>query len=404
MSYSLKDVLGGLLPEIEEKESLHRTDLVERPNEQIKLYSVANESIDAQKTQKDPTDDLEELVVGPEGIERVSELLSGYIIWCSDTQQMWYAHDKLCLDKNFIYREDLEIAEISNGMVDSETTVVKFFNDRAGFLSSKILTRKTCYILDIPGNETYEVYYDSAYPSIHYGKATPQGMFIHKYENRFHRDMAMIALDKFYSEQSGREAGEYTKKKFAQNEAVIITDGAWMKNTCSSAYYYIDNTSVIKMVEGVIPSEPDQAVLISEINAAYNALSMCIARKKTKIKYYYDNTSILNVFRNRKMEYVEEVKRYKELLETMSTTGFNVLFIELHPKTDEEKDTLNKALVFFHNSCDAECRLMSDVMKKDYKSFIDSDVKGVSYSEFKASVKPKGQPKNNGQRRPQQRR
>jgi hypothetical protein len=256
-----------------------------------------------------------------------------------------------------------------------------------------VQTRKTCYILDIPGNETYEVYYESNYASLKYGMATPTGTFIHKYPNRFHRDMAILELDKLYSESSVKKASKQIEKALKPNEAIVISDGAWLKNVCASAVWYIDATSAIKMTEGIIPTEQDQAVLIAEIRGATNAFQLCMAKGKKKIRYYYDNTSILNVFRNRKTEYIEEVKQYKELLEEMDRNGYQVTFIELHPKTGEDRIDDNKALLFFHNSCDAECRSMTDIFKKDYKSYAGVDEKeGKSYSTIKSEFKPKGKP------------
>lgn len=398
MGYTLKDILANVveLPQEEENEKLHRTKkITERPNDEVKLYSIAQENAEVIKTQADPTDDLVEVGVGSENVEKLVGIESGYLIWCQDTLQMWYAHDKTCLDKNFIYRDDLKILEVHNNK-----EAVAFYDEKASQYNPGIVTRKACYLLDIPGNETYEVYYDTTYPNVHYGKVTPSGMFVHKYKDRFHRDMAILNLDKIYSEASGRQAGKFTAKKFKPNEAVIISDGAWMKDSCTSAHYYIDNASVIKMVEGTIPSELDQAVLISEITAAYNALMMCYMRKKTYITYYYDNTSILNVFKNRKTEYIEEIKRYKDFLEQMDKEGYRIIFVELHPKTDDNKDDINKALVFFHNSCDSECRIMADTIKKDYKSYLEENpTNPKDYRTMRQENKPKGRPKYQGNNR-----
>lgn len=388
MGYDLKDLLAGV--EVAQ-EQLHRNkkEFI-RPDSAITLQSIAKESKVHAKTQKDPTDDLIELPAGCDEIVFTGEFkLDSYAIWDAHTKQTWYAHDEACLNKNFIYRDDLEIQQLP-----SIECLESFYAKHNASVTPGILTAKFCYILDIPGNETYEVYYESNYPSLKYGKATPSGMFVHKYANRFHRDMAILELDDLYTTSSTKAAAEITAKKFKQNEAIIISDGAWMKEVVSSAYYYIDAESVIKMCEGCLPSDKDQAVLISEIKAATNALLMCKARGKKVIWYYYDNTSILNIFRNRKMEYLDEVKKYKELCEELLTTGHKVTFIELHPKTDDNKDSLNKALTFFHNGCDSECRIMCDIVKKDYSKFaMAADRTGKGYAEVKQEFKPKGQPR-----------
>lgn len=388
-------VKGEYTPEPESE--IHRSrEPKGRPTEQVELLAVSKESKAHIKTQRDPTDDLLELKAMP--TEEAFELMLeagggvGYLVWCPITMQAWYAHNKLCLDQNFIYRDDLEIL-----CIEGTTEAYTWLTERIGELNFGIITCKKCYILDNPGNETYEVYFDSNYPSIKYGKATPQGCFVHCYPNRFHRDMAILELDELYSNSSNKQAGKLTAKPFAPNEAIIVSDGAWMKDTCSFSFYYLDSKSVIHCTEGTIPSEPDQAVLISEINGAYNALKKCMERAKGVITYYYDNTSILNVFKNRKTEYIEEIKRYKDLLEKMFNLGYKINFVELHPKTGENRDTDNKALQFFHNRCDSACRDMADVFKKDYRAFTTNGSKdGKTLAQVHDESKPK--PRNNNNR------
>lgn len=397
MSYSLKDVVNDNVEAVEK--APRKKDVVERPDSEVQLGSLDSEIHEYVKIQKDPTDDLVLLPRCRAGWEPntffkylIDNKPEGYLVWCEDTEEMWWAHDKHCLDANFIYREDLVIVEITS-MEQAEA----FYDEKTADLRPGVHTCKVQYILDNPGNETYEVYHDSNYPTTHYGKATPTGMFIHRYTNRFHRDMAILTLDKEYSNSSHKEAAKLTAKKMGADEAIIISDGAWLKEKASCCFFYLDNLSVVKMTEGTLPSDADQAVLISEINGAFNALSFCKARGKHSIKYYYDNTSIVNIFRNRKMEYLDEVKRYKKLLEDMLNEGYDVTFIELHPKTDENKDAENKALIYFHNTCDAECRQISDIIKKDYKAFAnDSNKQGKTYNQIKQDFKPKGKPANRG--------
>ena len=214
--------------------------------------------------------------------------------------------------------------------------------------------------------------------------------------------MAILELDNIYSDTSKKEAGKMTKKKIGQNEAIVISDGAWMKEVSTSSVVYLDSERVLKCTEGRLPSDADQAVLISEIKGAIMALEFCKAFGKKRITYYYDNTSIVNVFRNRKTEYLEEIAEYKRLLESLQALGYQVNFVELHPKTGENRDTENKALMFFHNGCDAECRNMSEIFKRDYRSYAaDGSTDGKTYSKIKEEFKPKGKPKqNNGYKKP----
>ena len=400
MSTAMRDALKNagieLTAEDEKKEeqvreNKHRAKTeVHRPDQEYKLRAITEEEFERKKYQKDPTDDLIEIKVGAE-IGQIQDMVKdagGYAVWCADTLQLWYAPTQLCLDQNFIYRSDLQIFN-----VDTSADLWKAYEDFLSRVNPGIITKKRCYILDNPAAETYEVYYDADYPSVKYGKATPNGMFIHKSDNRFHRDMKIIELDKLYADSSRKEAGELIYKNMPADEAIVISDGSWMKETCASAMYYLDNTCLIKLAYATLPTEADQAVLIAEINGAIQALSMCRIKGKKKIKYYYDNTSIINIFRNRKMEYVEEIKAYKQLVEEMDAEGYDVEFIELHPKTGEERDKANAGLMFFHNYCDKECRELSDIFNKDYKQIAAAGGQtGKSYKQVKSDFKPKGRP------------
>ena len=388
---SLKDVLKGIHIEEEEKAPDRVKMITERPKDEIKLEKLYDEKFVPKKSQLDPTDDLVEIENGIESQSIFEDLVKseGYLVWCADTHQTWYAYDKLCLDSNFIYRLDLEIVEVNDN-----ATAYYWYKERGGSYQNGIIERKTCYILDMPGNETYEVYFDSNMPMLKYGKATPNGSFVHKYPNRFHRDMAILTLDKLYSESSKKAASKKIRQELKDNEAVIISDGAWMREVCSNAFWYLDNESAVKFTEGHLPTEVDQAVLISEIKGATNALRYCMMMEKKKIHYYYDNTSIVNIFRNRKQEYIEEVKTYKDLLEKMDKEGYSVEFIELHPKTDKEHAEDNLALMYFHNSCDSECRIMCDIFKKNYRdNAIQDGNTGKTYKQVKQEFAKK--PTNN---------
>ena len=383
--------------EQEVRDMKHRTKtVVERPTDEYKLNSITIEPFERKKYQNDPTDTLLEVAGGLTNDDFTS-IIADYcdgvgipyaVVWCNDTLQTWLAIDKLCLDQNFIYREDLEII-----IPEKLSEIVEFYSQRGANVNPGIVTRKTCYIIDSPANESYEVYYDTNYPALKYGKATPNGMFIHKCRNRFHRDMKIIELDNLYNAESADCASKLTKKPLGENEAIIISDGCFLQDTCACAYHYLDSSTLIKFAQGIVPTEATQAVLIADLCGATSALEMCYAKGKKSITYYYDNTSIINVFRNRKTEYIQEVIAYKELVKKMDAEGFDIKFVELHPKTGDDRDQTNKALMFFHNYCDKECTDMARIFAKDYRSIAMSDnSEGKTYQQVKKEFAPKGRP------------
>jgi len=382
---------ADLPEEKEEKKANHRHTDMKRPEEEVNLLSLALEDTEYRRHTADPTPDLIEVKNGltPDELPKATE--DAYLVWCEWSRQTWFCPTKKCLNQNFIYREDLLIEK-----TDTQEALENFYHDHGGIHNPGIISTRKCYILDDPANESYEVYYDSAMPSLKYGKATPNGMFVHCYDNRFHRDMAILELDDLYSNQSSKKAGRLVSRPYGADEAIIVSDGAWMKDSCSASFVYLDNTLVIDHTVGFCPSEPDQAVLIAEITGATEALKMCAQNNKTNIKYYYDNTSILNVFKNHKTEYIREIKEYKDLLADMDKQGYKIEFIELHPKTGEERNKDNKALMFFHNKCDQNCRNMADIFTKDYRVFAtDSKRDGSTYEDVKNSM-PKPKNKNVG--------
>ena len=85
---------------------------------------------------------------------------TGYLVWCDWTHQLWFAHDKKCLNMNFIYRDDLTIQEVSK-----PEDVTAFYEEHGRNYNPGIIASTVCYILDNPPNESYEVYYQSAMPS-----------------------------------------------------------------------------------------------------------------------------------------------------------------------------------------------------------------------------------------------
>lgn len=330
--------------------------------------------------------ELIEVTTDPYGVDfHVSE--DAYCVFCKDTAQMWFAPNKRCLNKNFIYRDDLVIQ-----WVTSNTEVIEFWKKHMAGVCVSVSLRKTCYILDIPMNETYEVYYQSDYPTVRYGSATPKGTAIIKCKDRFHRDAIILQLENKYANSSMKSAGEYTGRKFEKDEAIIVSDGAWWKEKIASSVFYLDSDSVIHFTEGGLPSDAKQGIIIAEIKAATNALSLCYQHRKKRITYYYDNTNILNVFKNTRTEYIPEIKEYKRLCEKMHRYGYEINFVELHPKTGENRDVENKALMYFHNQCDAACSSMCDLVKKEYKMFAaNGNVKGKYYKEVR-QVKTQAKP------------
>lgn len=377
MGTTLKDALRkAKVPMTQEemdrdKEQLinkHRSkNVIQRPNKKVELHSVLPYDFEPVKEQRDPTDDL---VILPRIVdERSKELFSipceeqTYLVWCGWSEDLWWAPTLKCLNQNFVYRDDLDIYEVK-GTEEAYTKA----RDVTSSLRPGVIPTKSCYILDDPANETYEVYSDPTFSKVKYGKTTPDGMLVHKYKNRFHRDLAILELDHLYSEQSSRHAGKLVVRGYADDEAIVISDGCWLKNSCAMSFVYLDNGNVVQFTRGFTPSDQEQGVLIAEIVGAREAIQYAASQGKKRITYYYDNVSILNVFRNKSTEYLREVTEYKQMLEELNSQDVEVLFVDIHPKTDNNRQDENRALMLFHNMCDSNCRRMSDLYKKDYRA------------------------------------
>lgn len=399
MKMRLIDLLSSMVDEKvaeEIAEMQSKQESLKKPEESVELKAVYEECEAYQKTEKDKTDDLIELETGLAS-DSLKDLIGykddndseWYLVFDTNTKYSYLAKDLVCLNKNFVYRGDVEITTCKT--VDE---VIDKYMETSGKYQQGCIPRFCCYILDNPSIEKYEVYYDSNYPKMQYGLATPKGCAIHKYKDRFNRDMVILELDRLYSQASKIRAREFTKMELKPNEAIIVSDGAYMKNACSSAVYYIAADQIMKVASGFLASDETQSVLCSEINGAYTAIKLAVdMHKKTDIKYYYDNTSIINVFKNRKTEYLPEVKTYKEYLVALKDRGINLEFIELHPKTGEDRSIDNKALTFFHNACDKECREMADIWSKRYDTLaIACNKNGVNLSSINQS-KPNSKPK-----------
>ena len=352
----LKSLLSG-----ERVEETKNTEDVDTPV-RVELHALLHEEEVEQSTESLPTEAVVSLQKGaaislPAGCE------SGFLIWCENTEETWWVPDEAALNANFIYREDLEILPVTD-VYEAEA----WLHERNDGLMPGKVTRKSCYVLDNPGIEKYEVYYDPNYPAQKYGKCSPQGTTVRQYTDRFKRDVAIMQLDKKYANASSKLATKLAAQKLSENQAIIISDGALISDNASCAFYYIDNQSVIKSAECCLPSNRDQGVVIAEINGAHRALQTCFSRRKTDITYYYDNLAIVTVFCGKKNQDLPEVRRYKKLCEKMDSMGYRINFVEIHPKTGEHREEENKALMFFHNSCDRECRDMADLFRKDYQA------------------------------------
>lgn len=388
-----------VLKEIE-KEAKKDKKLV-RPENRVELNALNEDIIISEKTEKDKTKDLVELECGLSRDEFWDIFTNNHE--CRNSNSMCYIYDKNttygyvapseeCLNKNFIYRGDVEIYHCA-----TLEDVWNCYSDTSGKYAKGYIPRFACYILDNPGIEKYEVYYDSNYPKMTYGLATPKGCMIYKYPNRFHRDMAILGLDKLYSQASKIRAREFTKMELKNNEAIIVSDGAYLRNACACALFCITNDQIMKVSSGFLASDETQSVLCAEISGAFDAIKIAVdLHHKTSIKYYYDNTSILNVFKNRKTEYLPEVKTYKDYLMSLKNRGIEIEFIELHPKTGDDRQLDNKALTFFHNACDTECRELADIFSKRYDTLaIACNKKGVGLDKVN-QPKPVNKSKNMG--------
>lgn len=286
---------------------------------------------------------------------------AGFLVWCADTQQTWYVESKQHLDAGFIYRDDLIIYPCDD-LSDAQATARNLNRD----VDPNGMVRKSCYIMDDPIAGSYEVYYDPNYPLKHYGKSTPTGRNIWKYKNRWERDLDILELDAHYSEESKQEAKELIHNVLKDEDAIIISDGAWNLGVSAYSYVYIDSTRFSRVSEGCTPSSETQAVLIAEISGAYEALQRCILYGKTNVKYYYDNAQVLNTISSKRCAAVKEVQQYRELCEKFQEIGGTITYIQIHPKTGEDRGDMNRAVKYFHTLCDKECRVTADICSRDY--------------------------------------
>lgn len=292
---------------------------------------------------------------------------------------------KFC--KNFVFREDVRIVQVKDKQEALDTWLT--FNES---ISPSRLYSRFKYILDDPAAGTYWPFSSSDYVPKHYGKPILQGTVIHKCKNRFQRDSLILMLERKYTSESEKDVRELGKTELSDDEAIIVSDGSSRDFTVSYCYYYMDNKSILRQSGCCTLTENAKCTSsVAEIIGGLNAIKQCVAQGKHVIKYYFDNSVIINVFKSRKLDGVPEIKEYKEYLTRLNDEGYEILFCDLHPKTDKQKYKLNRALTYLHNSCDSECVVMAKMHYRNYtRKAMTDDSKGNSLSRI---VKPQQQHK-----------
>lgn len=274
-----------------------KQESLKKPEELIELQAVYEECEAYQKTEKDKTDDLIELETGLD-LDSLRDIIGykddencdWYLVFDTNTKYSYLAKDLVCLNKNFVYRGDVELITCK-----SISEVVERYMETSGIYTLGCMPRFGCYILDSPSIEKYEVYYDSNYPKMQYGLATPKGCAIHKYKDRFHRDMAILELDILYSQASKIRAREFTKMELKPNEAIIVSDGAYLKNACLCAIFYIAADQIMKLSVGFLASDETQSS--KELSCILSNINYRVNTKKDIAGYYiYSDTETYSEF------------------------------------------------------------------------------------------------------------
>lgn len=230
------------------------------------------------------------------------------------------------------------------------------------------------------------------YPEMeHFEKPILQGTVIHKCKNRFQRDSLILMLEQKYTSESEKDVREIGKTELSDDEAIIVSDGSSKESTVSYCYYYMDNKSILRQSGCcTLANDVKCTSSVAEIIGALNAIKQCVAQGKHIIKYYFDNSVIINVFKSHKLDNIAEIREYKDYLNQLNAVGYEILFCDLHPKTDKQKYKLNKALTYIHNSCDSECIAIAKMHYRNYaKKAMADESKGNSLSRIVKPQQPK---------------
>lgn len=371
--------------------------VLERPSKEVDLASMLSDYLGVKRTKWGITEDLIVVDINlsdPVDKTEVPEYKGfEYLIQDKNTHLIYIAPTERVLNNNFIYREDLDIVRL-----ESKDDYENIIGDMLSEYPRGKKCRTACYILESTVLESYTPYYNHEAVIQKFGVTTPKGYTIRRYVDRFERDRGILELEQKYSSTSFKEAGKLLKLNLSPNEAVIISDGSNVKNVISCSVCYIDNSSFINLTECTLPSNPSQAVLLSEIKGATNALNMCLAKGKTKVTYYYDNTSIVNCFNNKRLGGVSEVKAFKELVVSLMSKGYDINLLEIHPKTQQADEEVNnklaeerKGLKYLHSFCDGMCTKVSQLYLDGYKDKIlinNENALNAKALAYKASKKP----------------
>lgn len=256
---------------------------------------------------------------------------SGYLIWCEWSKQMWYAPTLECLNKSFIYRDDLVILVVYN------SGVYEWFEEKMKSKQGLCPSRK-CYILDRPKLGMYEVFYESDYPTKEYGCSTPKGCKVHAFANRFERDAAIVELDKAYDRNSPTAI---TENNLGDREAIIVMSS----DVGVYSYVYYDSYGMRTTSNTFIPTDIKNALFASASKCAWDALMHCTHTKRDKITFYYDDESLLIAASDKALANIEEVRLLQKLIASMDHHAYEVEFLPI-----------GEDLKPLYNSCRKNCR------------------------------------------------
>ena len=155
---------------------------IEKPTKAVQLLAAHEDEAEVKKyVLDDKTDDLVTLPYGKtkDCFEVLNKVIGpGFIVYDIYSKETWYAPDIICLNKNFVFREDVRIVQVENKQ-EAVDTWLTFNEDIA---PSRLYSRFK-YILDDPAAGTYWPFSSPDYVPKHYGKPILQGTVIHKSKN-----------------------------------------------------------------------------------------------------------------------------------------------------------------------------------------------------------------------------